>query len=149
MDPRDIQRGARTDCGSAREPAVGAPFPVVEQISGALSDEARGRVARLARDLAQADPRLPATQPFGEGVRAALGSGPCLFIEDHHGIRLFETLGDLAYAYRALLLARPGDVVVIGVPRAPAFERDCAVRCSSKASSGCRCKARLISTMRG
>jgi hypothetical protein len=59
-------------------------------------------------------------------VRAALDSGPCLFIEDHHGIRLFERLGNLAYAYRGLLLARSGDMVAIGVPRSGAFERYCA-----------------------
>jgi hypothetical protein len=99
---------------------------VVEQIAGVLDDEARERAARLARELLQADPRLPATSPFGENVRASLDSGACLFVEDHHGIRLFEHLGNLAYTYRALLLARPGDLVAIGVSRSPAFERYCA-----------------------
>ncbi len=36
---------------------------------GALSDEARERAARVARDLLEADPRLPATEPFGAGLR--------------------------------------------------------------------------------
>lgn len=93
---------------------------------GALSDEARERAARVARDLLEADPRLPATEPFGAGLRTGLDAGPCFFIEDHHGIRLFEKRGNLAYAYRALLLARPGDVVVVDGPRSPAFERYCA-----------------------
>lgn len=105
---------------------IDAPFPVVEQIRCALSDEARGRAARIAQELLDTDPRLPATRPYGEGAHPALDSGPCLFIEDHHEIRLFEHSGDFAYAYRALLLARPGDVVVIGVPRNLAFERYCA-----------------------
>ena len=120
------RRTVWTDSGSARRPAVSAPFPVVEQVPGALSDEARERASRVARDLLEADPCLPVTEPFGEGLRAGLDPGPCFFIEDHHGIRLFENRGNLAYAYRALLLARPGDVVVIGGPRSPAFERYCA-----------------------
>jgi hypothetical protein len=99
---------------------------VVEQMPGVLSNEARGHASRVARELLEADPRLPVTTPFGERVRAALDSGPCLFIEDHHGIRLFERLGNLAYTYRALLLARSGDMVAIGVPRSAAFECYCA-----------------------
>ena len=97
MGSGNVRRTGWTDRGSARRPAVSAPFPVVEQVPGALSDEARGRAARVARDLLEADPSLPATEPFGEGVRAALDSRPCLFIEDHHGIRLFESRGDIAY----------------------------------------------------
>jgi len=126
MDIGDIRRVVRADFGSGRVSAIDAPFPVVEQISCTLSDEARGRVARVAQELLEADARLSATRPYGEGVHAALDSAPCLFIEDHHGVRLFERRGDLAYAYRALLLARSTDVVVIGAPRSPTFERYCA-----------------------
>ena len=95
MGPGNGQRAGRTGGGSARGSAVSAPFPVVEQVPGALSDEARGRAARVARDLLEADPRLPATEPFGEGLRTGLDPGPCFFIEDHHGIRLFENRGNL------------------------------------------------------
>jgi len=126
MGSGKVQRAAWIDCGSARGSAVSAPFPVVEQVPGALNDEARERASRVARDLLEADPCLPVTEPFGEGLRTGLDPGPCFFIEDHHGIRLFENRGNLAYAYRALLLARPGDVAVIGGPRSLAFERYCA-----------------------
>lgn len=122
MEPGKVQRPGGAACG----PAMLAPFPVVEQVPGVLSDEGRDRAARFARELLEADPHLPATRPFGEEVRPGLDAGPCLLIEDHHEIRLFERLGNIAYTYRALLLARPGDVVVIGVPRSPGFERYCA-----------------------
>ena len=120
------RRAGRSDHGMTPGPAIEAPFPIVEQIPVSLSDEARARAARVAREFLQADPRLSSTSAFGAGVRAALDSGACLFIEDHHGIRLFERLGNLAYMYRALLLARPGDLVAIGLPRNRAFERYCA-----------------------
>lgn len=91
-----------------------------------LDAPARERAAALARELLEAEPHLCAIEPFAEGVSTGLDAGTCLFIEDHYGIRLFERLGNLAYTYRALLLARPGDLVTIGLDRSPAFERYCA-----------------------
>jgi hypothetical protein len=126
MSPASKRRTGQADCGAPVGADIDAPFPVVEQVSGSLGDEARARAARVARELLEADPRLAATGQFGADVRPGLDSGACLFIEDHHGIRLFERLGNLAYTYRALLLARPGDVVAIGVSRSPEFERYCA-----------------------
>lgn len=111
--------------GSPRRRAVGAPFPIVEQLPVSLDDDAYERAARLAQTILETEPRLAATNPFGENVHAGLAPGPCLFIEDHYAIRLFEILGNQAYSHRILLLARPGDVVVIGC-RSPTFERYCA-----------------------
>lgn len=112
-------------CPDRRGPGQ-APFPVVEQLSTALDHDERQRVVTLARELLEADPGLSATDMFGANVYAGLDEGPCLYIEDHHEIRLFERFGNSAYTYRALLLAGSGDVVVIGVPHSPGFERYCA-----------------------
>lgn len=122
MEPADV---SGSDCPGTRG-AVHAPFPVVEQVRTALGRQERERVATLAENLLKADPRLSATDVFGVNVCAGFDEGPCLFIEDHHEIRLFERLGNIAYTYRAILLAGSGDVVVIGVPRSAGFERYCA-----------------------
>ncbi len=81
---------------------------------------------RVARSMTDADPGLAAPSPVGPGVRAGVGPGPNLLIEDHHWIRLFALRGNQLYSYRALLLARAGDMAAIGEARSPTFERYCA-----------------------
>jgi len=98
---------------------------VVEQIPASLDAAEQARLARLADTLRAAEPALDATAFFGAQVSAGLGPGPTAVIEDHSAIRLFEEVGDLAYAYRSLLLGGRDDVVLIGVPRNPAFETYC------------------------
>ncbi|MDH3714400.1 MAG: hypothetical protein OET44_11200 [Gammaproteobacteria bacterium] len=117
---------AHPECPSRDEQSADAPFPIVEHLPVSLADEARTRAECLARSMLDSDPRLATIGPFGEHVHAGFSPGPCLFIEDHHAIRLFEILGNQAYSYRTLLLARPGDLVVIGGRRSPDFERYCA-----------------------
>jgi hypothetical protein len=99
-------------------------IPVVTHFAVEIDDGERRDLARLARRLLADEPALSGT-PFGPGVRAGLGDGPGLVIEDHSWISLFEHVGDVAYTYRALLLAGDGDQVAIGVERNPAFERYC------------------------
>jgi hypothetical protein len=108
-----------------RKHVTNVPFPVTGHLPVHLKEDARERAARLARTMLQSDPRLTATSAFGEEVFAGCKPGPCLLIEDHYAIRLFESFGNQAYSYRTLLLARPGDVVVIGGSRSPAFEHYC------------------------
>ena len=111
--------------GSPRRRVADAPFRIVEQLPVSLEEEAYEHAARLAQTMLESDPRLAAISPFGENVRAGLAPGPCLFIEDHYAIRLFEVLGNQAYSYRILLLAGASDRVAIGGRRCPAFERYC------------------------
>jgi hypothetical protein len=99
-------------------------IPVVTHFAVEIDGGERRDLARLARRLLADEPALSGT-PFGPGVRAGLGDGPGLVIEDHSWISLFEHVGDVAYTYRALLLAGDGDQVAIGVERNPAFERYC------------------------
>jgi hypothetical protein len=108
-----------------RKRVTDVPFPIVEHLPVDLDDDARERAARLAHSLLQSDPRLAATSAFGDEVFAGYTPGQCLLIEDHYAIRLFEKRANQAYSYRTLLLARPGDVVVIGGGRSPAFEHYC------------------------
>jgi len=98
---------------------------VIEQVPVSLDAAERARLARLADTLRAAEPAVDATAFFGAQVSAGLGPGPTAVIEDHSAIRLFEEVGDLAYAYRSLLLGGRDDVVLIGVPRNPAFETYC------------------------
>jgi hypothetical protein len=126
MIPGSERRPSRVECGTPPEAAASAPFPIVEQIPVCLGADARERAVRTAAELLESEPQLSDVAAFGEGVCSGLDGGTSLIIEDHSALRLFERLGNLAYTYRALLLARPGDLVVIGLSRSPGFERYCA-----------------------
>lgn len=101
-------------------------LPIIPQHTVRLTTANRNRAEKLAERLLEDEPRLDNTAAFGPGVAPGLGPWPALVIEDHSAITLFETEGNLAYSYRALLLAGTGDQVVIGVPRSRAFEDYCA-----------------------
>lgn len=103
-------------------------FPVIARLSSHLQAAERRRAEEIARRLRAAQPELQLPPCNDTRVHAGLGGGPCLVIEDHSWIRLFETAGDLAYSYRAMLLARQDDLVAIGVERSPAFESYCRER---------------------
>ncbi len=107
-------------------PGLSPAIPVVAQIVPALPAERIARAARIAERLRRADPALARTDPLGRDLGAGLGPWPSLVLEDHGAIALFETEGNLAYSYRALLLAGEGDTALIGVARSPAFEAYCA-----------------------
>lgn len=102
-----------------------AAIKVIEQIPVALEPAERERLRRLAHALRASEPALDATAFFGAQVSSGLGPGLTVVIEDHSAISLFEEAGDIAYAYRSLLLGGPDDIVLIGVPRNPAFEAYC------------------------
>lgn len=102
------------------------PFPIGEGLSARLDSAAREHAERVARALRGQEPRPRPARAFGDRVSSGVGPAPSLFLEDHHEIRLFESLGNHSYSYRALLLAGSGDQVAIGVGRTPAFERYCA-----------------------
>ncbi len=100
-------------------------FPIVEQIPVSLTPTECKKLKHLANQLYRRDRRLASIKPFGKSVSAGLGPGPTVVLEDHSWIRLFEHVGDEAYSYRALLLAREGDVVMIGIARNSVFETYC------------------------
>jgi len=102
-----------------------AAVSVIEQVPVSLDAAERARLARLAAALRAAEPALDATAYFGTTVSAGVGPGPAVVVEDHSAITLFEEAGDIAYAYRSLLLGGGDDVVLIGVPRNAAFEAYC------------------------
>jgi hypothetical protein len=114
---------------SKRRLQVTAALPIVEQVGYTIEPPERQRLDAIARRLLLKEPALDDTAAFAGGaeVDLAAGSGPwpALVIEDHSAIALFETAGDLAYSYRAMLLAGGGDLVVIGVPPSPSFEAYC------------------------
>lgn len=100
-------------------------LPIVAHCDVTLDAQERERLRRLASDLRADEPALWASAAFGPRVSPGLGPWPSLVIEDHSGIALFEERGDAPYAYRALLLAGDGDLVVIAPPRCPRFEDYC------------------------
>jgi hypothetical protein len=114
--------------------ASGAAFgprpslPIVPHHAVDIDAAETRRIDRLAARLLEDEPTLDATAPFGAEVTAGLGHAAAVFLEDHSAIRLFETRGNPAYSYRALLLAGEGDLVLVGAARNPAFEDYCRER---------------------
>ncbi len=102
-----------------------AAITIIEQMPISLDVRERARIEALARELAAAEPALGVASPFGARVASGCMCAPSVVIEDHSAIALFERAGDLAYGYRALLLAGQSDFVVIGIPRNEAFESYC------------------------
>lgn len=100
-------------------------LPIVPHLPAEITKDERRAAVSLAKQLLSEEPALGATAPFGPQVTVGLGPWPSLVLEDHSAITLFETKGDPAYSYRALLLAGEGDLVAIGVPRSLAFESYC------------------------
>lgn len=114
-----------SDAIGKRSLRLTAAITIIEQMSVSLDAREQARVAALARDLASAEPALRSTEPFGSEVASGCLSAPSVVIEDHSAIALFEEAGDLAYGYRALLLAGDGDLAIIGIPRNETFESYC------------------------
>ena len=102
-------------------PSGRSSIPIVEQIAVDLDEHERVRLARIAAKLLADEPALRSTAPFGPSVASGLGPWPALVLEDHSAIELFDPDGDVAYTYRALLLAGDGDTLAVGVGRNPAF----------------------------
>jgi hypothetical protein len=106
-------------------PGTCASLPIVPQLCVQIAEDERRDLRRLAGRLFADEPLLPVTEPFGAAVSSGLGPWPGLFLEDHSWISLFNRHSDVAYSYRALLLAGDGDLVTIGTPRNTAFEAYC------------------------
>lgn len=111
-------------------PSARSSIPIVEQITVDLDEHERVRLSRLAAKLLADEPALCSTAPFGPNVAAGLGPWPALVLEDHSAIALFDPDDDVAYVYRALLLAGEGDTLAASVGKNPAFERYCRGRLS-------------------
>ncbi len=109
-------------------PSARSSIPIVEQITVDLDEHERVRLSRIAAKLLADEPALCSTSPFGPNVAAGLGPWPALVLEDHSAIALFDPDDDVAYAYRALLLAGEGDCLAVSVGKNPAFERYCRER---------------------
>lgn len=102
-----------------------AAVSIIEQLPVSLDAQECARLTRVAEALRAAEPALDTTAFFGAQVSAGVGPGPTVVVEDHSAISLFEEVGDIAYAYRSLLLGGAGDIVLIGVPHDPTFEAYC------------------------
>jgi hypothetical protein len=103
----------------------GPSLPIVEHHAVEIDADDRRELARMARKLRSEEPALSSTEAFGPLVAPGLGPWPNLVLEDHSWIVLFEKTGDVAYTYRALLLAGDGDQVVVGIDRSIDFETYC------------------------
>ncbi len=97
-------------------------LPIIPHFTTRITERERDRIAKLARRLLAAEPALVDSAPFGVGVSAGLGPWASLILEDHSWIDLFQSRGDAAYSYRALLLAQEGDIALIGTGRDQDFE---------------------------
>jgi hypothetical protein len=106
-------------------PRTRASLPIVPLLRTEIAEDERRDLGRIADRLLADEPLLRVTEPFGATVAAGLGPWPGLFLEDHSWISLFDRRGDVAYSYRALLLAGEGDLVAVGTPRNSAFEHYC------------------------
>jgi hypothetical protein len=95
---------------------------IVEAFRVDLGAAERQALKRVAKRLLADEPALDRTWPFGATVAPGLGPWPALVFEDHSGLELFRAEDERAYAYRALLLAQDGDLLVAGPLRNPAFE---------------------------
>ncbi len=109
----------------ADPPPQRASLPVVEQISAPIGAIAQRKILRLAARLRADEPALCDTEAFGPGVTSGMGDGPALVYEDHGEIPLVPASDFSVLQYRALFLARDGDVLALGGPRSPAFETYC------------------------
>lgn len=100
-------------------------IPILPHYPSQLDDDERQRLERIAARLLADKPFLSSVKAFGDRLKTGLGTGPCVFIEDHSAIAPIDPLDERLYAYRVLLLAGDGDHVIIGAPRNRAFERYC------------------------
>jgi hypothetical protein len=95
---------------------------IVETFRVDIGAAERLALKRLAKRLLADEPALDRTWPFGATVAPGLGPWPALGFEDHSELSLFRPEDERAYAYRALLLAEDGDLLLAGPPRNLAFE---------------------------
>lgn len=100
-------------------------FPIVPQVEIRLSPDTRQTMERLSEGVRAESPSFRDLSIFGPLVRTGLPPGPLLAIEDHSGIQLAARIARDVYAYRILLLAGDGDLVVTGRFRSTPFEAYC------------------------
>lgn len=100
-------------------------LPIIPHYDVMIDALEHQRLCNLAKNLLASEPTLSATAAFGPQVSQGLNAGPSLVIEDHSGIALSERHREIAYNYRALLLARAGDFVAVSPPRSCGFEDYC------------------------
>lgn len=102
--------------------ARGRPLPIVQLADG---DESAGEAKRLdclARELLEREPSLRTSDWFGPLVRPGMGLGPWTILSDHREIALATERYAAFHEYRLAMLAREGDLVVLGSPPNAAFE---------------------------
>lgn len=87
-----------------------------------LSPETLQRIANLADEIKQSEPRIDDLSPFGTGVHKGVGSGACVWFGDTAEIPLLGQNAGRRFDYRLAWLAQGCDIVVIGGADCPAFE---------------------------
>ncbi len=106
-------------------PRLPSLHPLTERYQVQLDAGERHELSAVAAHALARESGLCDLTPFGTDVETGLGPWPCLCIEDHSEITLFERSGNVLYGHRSLLLARDGDLAVMSNQRSPAFEAYC------------------------
>ena len=117
--------GARAPHDHGSAPRLLTLHPLTEGYLVELDAGERRELSAVAARVLAGEPGLCNLAPFGTEVESGLGRWPCLCIEDHSEITLFERSGNVLYGHRSLLLARDGDFAVMSDHRSPAFETYC------------------------
>ncbi|MBM3551407.1 MAG: hypothetical protein FJX45_06455, partial [Alphaproteobacteria bacterium] len=98
-------------------------LPIVPAMSVSLGQGEARRLREIAARIAESQPAIISTRPFGTAVRSGLAAGLWLLIGDAREIALAARGESTTYEYRLSLLARDGDLVVFGREPLPEFTR--------------------------
>ncbi|MEJ2541059.1 MAG: hypothetical protein P8188_13990, partial [Gemmatimonadota bacterium] len=90
------------------------PHPVIPRFACRLSDASVAAVEALAETILASEPQIASTEAFGKGVTSGLAGFPALHLHDVD--RPYQGGSPVMREHRALLLARAGDLVLLGRP---------------------------------
>jgi hypothetical protein len=90
------------------------PHPILPRFRCAPAPDEVAQVEALATEILAGEPGLSASAGFGDRLRTGLADLPTLHI--HAVDRAFQGGSPVLRQHRALLLARDGDLVVLGTP---------------------------------
>lgn len=108
--------------GNSKDAGAGHRVRVVAARFPRIAAKVRRAISALAGEIRNSEPRIDEIAPFGPGVQPGSGRKPVILFGDTGEIPLLAEAGPTRYDYRIGWLAGPGDLVVVGGPKSPAFE---------------------------